>query len=84
MFWFKHWTPETGRLIMEIVRREARDVAQMNEVNVCRLWLHVHYVKDIATLDGKKIHPGYLKGERVRVSKWNWPRWRPPRRTWIV
>ena len=79
--WFHHWTPERGRTIMGTIRKEARDSEQMNEINICRLWLRVHYIKDIATMDGKKIHPGYLKGERVRGSKWTWPRWKPPRRT---
>ena len=36
------------------------------------------------TVDGARVHPGYLKGERIRESKWNWPRWKPPRRTWDV
>ena len=80
----EHWTPGQGMSIMEIARAEARDDEQIAEINLCRLWLKVHYLSDVATLDGVKIHPGYKKGSRVRDSKWNWPRWRPPKASWKV
>ena len=44
----------------------------------------MHYQSDIATVDGKTVHPGYMLGERVHGSKWTWPRWVPPRDLWKV
>ena len=72
--WFEHWTPDPGATIMEAMVDRARDVAQMREINTCRTWLRVHYVSDVTTVDGKKIHQGYAKGQQVRESSWRWPR----------
>ena len=68
--WFEHWTPGPGATIMEAVLGRARDTAQMREINTCRTWLKVHYISDVTTVDGKAIHPGYRKGQRMRGSKW--------------
>ena len=59
---------------MDAVREGANSYEQMNEINVCRLWLQVHFISDIVTVDGAKLHPGYIEGRRVRESEWNWPR----------
>ena len=80
--WFDHWVPGKGDTIMEIVRKESRSAEQIREINVCRTWLQVHYISDIITMDGKKIHPGYENCKRVRTSSWTWPRWRPPHKVW--
>lgn len=80
--WLKHWIPEGSNPIMEEMRRRTKNQSQLLAINTCRTWLKVHTISDISTIDGRKIHPGYLEGHRVHRSKWEWPRWSPPKDAW--
>ena len=67
---------------MRKIMKRTRNVNQLEEINTCRTWLQVHYLSDIAVIDGSRIHPGYLKGRKVHESQWSWPRWIPPVKSW--
>ena len=78
----QHWAPTRGATIMEAVLCGNVTSRQSEIVNRCRMWLRVHYLADVGTVDGRMIHPGYIKGERIRQSKWRWPTWEPPQEWW--
>ena len=82
--WLDHWTPAHGRTIMEEIQSRVRDQGQLSVINTCRTWLRVHYLSDLATINGRKIHPAYMQGKRAHASKWSWPRWVPPESSWYV
>ena len=78
-----HWVPKGGQdTIMGAILQSAETTEDLEVANRCRLWLRVHHLYDIATVDGKRIHPGYKKGKRVRESQWKWPEWEPPKTWW--
>ena len=69
--WLEHWTPGRGKTIMGEIKPRVRNLEQMIEVNTCRTWLQVHHLSDIATMDGQRIHPAYIQGNRVHESTWS-------------
>ena len=78
-----HWRPNNNKpAIMETLRKEVKDKEDLEQINTCRLWLQVHHEVDIRTADSSKILEEYARGQRVRGSRWNWPRWEPSKRAW--
>ena len=78
-----HWRPNNNKpAIMETLRKEIKDKGDLEQINTCRLWLQVHHEVDIRTADSSKILEEYKRGQRVRGSRWIWPRWEPPKRAW--
>ena len=70
-----HWRPNSKKpAIMETLRKEIRDKGDLEQLNTCRLWLQVHHEGDIRTADSSRILEEYTTGQRVRDSRWNWPR----------
>ena len=73
-----HWLPETGDSIMSLMRNWTTEHDELSRINRCRLWLQVHSIGDLATLDRARIHPHYMAGQRAYGSKLRWPKWQPP------
>jgi hypothetical protein len=74
------WKPTHGRenynAIMETITASGRfRPTEIQEINICRMYLQVFFTSDIANNIGKNVEPWVLKGKRqsTRKSIWEWP-----------
>ena len=57
---------------MEELIEEVTDQERLARMNTCRLWLKVHHRIDVMTVDTSKVMEEYVRGERLRRSRWKW------------
>eukprot|EP00957_Ditylum_brightwellii_P159403 12133881-Ditylum_brightwellii.AAC.1 len=74
-------------LMQEFMESHAVGNKDLEKINYCRMYLKVEHVTDIATSDGKKIHPQLLEkpGRCLNNQKHTveWPRQqRPNQQSW--
>jgi hypothetical protein len=75
-----HWTPQLMRendtFIMEEIMKNNLTPKQMKLINLCRLYLQVLTIADIAAADGKSLLQSIYNGiqPKDRQSSLHWPR----------
>ena len=67
---------------MDSILVKGLDEEEMHKVNLCRMTLQCHYIRDLITEDGEKFIPGILKGKKGRESKLRCPEIKVPGTWW--